>query len=366
MKLYFKCIAILTMAVLLGIDGAHAQEEKSAKEGEIVMRQSELDSLLNKIKFYRQKQREKERAVRMALSKSQYDSIMGKETDEVMRSQSSHRGYMNEERIYNEFARLNNRIDWMILNMAGAGSAPAQAANTRGGQPNVLYFDSDRDDDAQPFSPALMGVGDDTGANTSSKRTVVEEQKGDDSALKDAESKSSDLQNELAEMNEKARVLNKLQETTGSDEYNEELDGLNTRMEELKNELAESERRAEEERERLNSRRMALQALKEENFSIHFANNSTSLSDSDKKALRDLADKVKDNEDVTVVLHGYASKVGNAYYNEQLSYKRANGVRQVLRDAGITPGDIVIMPHGVDEGGNDDSARRVDIEVSAY
>ncbi len=376
MKLYLKYLTVALGAVLFIMDGAFAQEEKDTKSGEIVMHQSELDSLLNKIKRYKQKQRDKERKAQKALSKARYDSIMGY-SGGSQRPETASRGaaypgssYYNDERIFNEFARLNNRIDWMILNMNG-GRAQFRSGNSQGGngQPNVIYFDSDRDDDTPPFSPGMLGLQDqEKGANTATEnqKTIIEKQQPDDRALKEAESKSSDLENRLAEMNEKARVLNKLQETTGSDEYQEELSGLNSEIEELKNELAESKRQAEEERERLASQKNALKALRAQTFSIHFANNSTQLSGADKKAIKDLAEKVKDKEDVTVILHGYASKSGNAYYNEQLSYKRANQVRQVFREAGVQSRDIVIMPHGVDENGDAEAARRVDIELSAY
>lgn len=372
MKLHIKYIVLLMTAILLGVDTIEAQERYNTNESEVVMRQSELDSLLLKIRRYKQAQRAKEREIRKALSSAKYDSILGvASTSNKTKAAAEIPAYtesksdLNDERVYNEFARLNNRIDWMILNMNN-GSTPYRS-NSMGaggnGQPNVIYIDSDNEPNrGQPFPPGMMGLQDDeVGANTA--KNLV-----DDQALNAAEAEANKLQGQINEMNEKIRVLGKLGASSDSDAYDDEISQLNTRLADLKGELEASNKRAEEERakrENLEMTRESLKSLREYDLQVYFANNSTSLGNSDKIALKDLAKMIKGNEKhVTIMLHGFASKSGSAQYNQQISFKRAHAVRHVLRGAGVPAKNIVILPHGIDDSGEAAKARRVEVGLS--
>jgi outer membrane protein OmpA-like peptidoglycan-associated protein len=95
---------------------------------------------------------------------------------------------------------------------------------------------------------------------------------------------------------------------------------------------------------------------------IFFANNSIALSAGDKNAILSLLPIIKENQSL-VVLKGFASKLGNAFYNNQLSYNRANAIKNILVANGVDPGKIIIMYHGADQTLKDSEARRVEIKV---
>ncbi len=95
---------------------------------------------------------------------------------------------------------------------------------------------------------------------------------------------------------------------------------------------------------------------------VFFANNSTTISVQDRRAIADLVPLIQERKnEVLVVLKGYASQVGNAYYNNQLSFKRADAVKQLLISRGVNPGNIMILYHGADSTLKADEARRVEI-----
>ncbi len=97
---------------------------------------------------------------------------------------------------------------------------------------------------------------------------------------------------------------------------------------------------------------------------VFFANNSTTISSSDKRIIQDLIPMIKENQNQTlVVLKGFASVVGNAFYNNQLSYNRADAIKQILVNNGVNPGNIMIIYHGADQTIKADEARRVDITL---
>lgn len=100
--------------------------------------------------------------------------------------------------------------------------------------------------------------------------------------------------------------------------------------------------------------------------SIYFANNSTSISDSDIDALRQLHEQVsKSSSPTKVVLRGFSSTTGNAQYNVRLSSQRADAVKDVLIQLGLPATDIVTLYHGPDDSKRADLARRVEVTLSA-
>lgn len=100
---------------------------------------------------------------------------------------------------------------------------------------------------------------------------------------------------------------------------------------------------------------------------VYFEHNSTLVSVADKKQLESFLPQLKDiNERSLIILQGFASKSGSAYYNNQLSFNRADAVKQILVDAGIHPSQIISMFHGVDNTDSESEARRVDITIQSY
>ena len=73
-----------------------------------------------------------------------------------------------------------------------------------------------------------------------------------------------------------------------------------------------------------------------------------------------IADYMKKNPDVKVTIAGYASKEGNAEYNERLSEARANAVKDMLvKKYGIEASRIEAQGKGIGDMFNENSWNRV-------
>lgn len=114
-------------------------------------------------------------------------------------------------------------------------------------------------------------------------------------------------------------------------------------------------------------RRSALEELlaKYKNFKrqVFFANDSYTISSDDIAYIKDVAKVLKQNPELSVVLEGYASNVGSAEYNNQLSMKRAEAIRKALVDKGISRDRLYSAFFGIDENVPAAKARRVDMTV---
>lgn len=371
MKIQIKYIALILVACFLGMDMMHAQERRS-NESEIVMTQSELDSLLLKIRRYKQRELAKQREYNHAENKRRADEVLAPENRYANQEINKRReaGFMEMERIYNEFARLNNRIDGLILNMHTGNqvaSGTSYVPQSSGSSPNVIYIQPDGSQSQKPFAPGIMGnqMMDDANQPKPTERveTPAQQPKADSG-------EAQKLQDEIAQLSERVRVLDKLGETTNSKEYDGEISELTARIEGLKSDLDESRKKAEEEkakREESEKERAAkIKEMKDLGLTVYFANNSKNLSNSDRISLEKLAESLQHYKgQYTLLLHGFASKSGSAAYNNKISFERAEAVKNTLRQHGVDAKDIVIYPHGIDESGNAEQARRVEVSIKA-
>lgn len=378
MKLHYKYFSLLLLCCFLGNDLIYAQQKNSA-QGEIVMKQSELDSLLLKIVRHKKEQMAKQRADRNVAGSRSIDPTLQPERTTMSASMGQPQqdvGSYNEERIYNEFARLNNRLDGLILNMGGSGAGvssvpPRQTFSTPGGgEPNVIYMQPGSQNQQPTLAPGFgMNATQTTPKEGKSDKVIISSGDGDKQSDEQAKlnMENAKLQNEISQLTEKVRVLGKLEEVTESDEYSAEISELNGKIAELRSNLDQSNKAAASERESRAKSQHELDALKdlrEYSMKVYFANNSTTLGSSDKMALVDLADIIKNHEkNLTVMLHGFASKSGSASYNNKISFERAEAVKNALRGLGIRARNIVSLPHGVDDSGDADQARRVEISL---
>lgn len=81
---------------------------------------------------------------------------------------------------------------------------------------------------------------------------------------------------------------------------------------------------------------------------VRFRINSARVSANDKITLYDVAQMMKENEDVKIVVKGYADKnTGSENYNQKLSERRANAVKDVLVGYGIDESRIETQAVGV-------------------
>lgn len=97
---------------------------------------------------------------------------------------------------------------------------------------------------------------------------------------------------------------------------------------------------------------------------VFFDNNSSTLNANHRRILQEVGDELYDRRDYRVVLTGYASKSGNAEYNQQLSARRAKAVSDGLVAVGISADRIRIIPGGIDyQPASPAAARRVEVKA---
>lgn len=96
---------------------------------------------------------------------------------------------------------------------------------------------------------------------------------------------------------------------------------------------------------------------------IYFNNNATEVPISFLPIIDQVADILKQNSRLTVILEGYASSNGKPTYNTLLSMKRANQVAQLLQMKGISPNRIISGFKGEDNAVPDTFARRVELSL---
>lgn len=97
-------------------------------------------------------------------------------------------------------------------------------------------------------------------------------------------------------------------------------------------------------------------------LTVFFEHDKATLNAQEIEQLEALAPKIQAYQaDILVVLRGFASQVGNAYYNNQLSFKRADAVKAVLIRQGVDPKNIMTLFHGEDPTQDAAQARRVEV-----
>ena len=96
---------------------------------------------------------------------------------------------------------------------------------------------------------------------------------------------------------------------------------------------------------------------------IYFANNAYVPLPHDTDAIDQIVTMLHNNPELSILLEGYASNVGSAEYNNQLSMKRSESVAHLLQKQGIALQRILTAFRGIDDSVDKEKARRVDISV---
>ena len=96
---------------------------------------------------------------------------------------------------------------------------------------------------------------------------------------------------------------------------------------------------------------------------IYFANNAYVPLPHDTNAIDQIVTMLRNNPELSILLEGYASNVGTAAYNNQLSMKRSESVARLLQKQGIALQRILTAFRGIDDSVDKEKARRVDISV---
>jgi len=86
--------------------------------------------------------------------------------------------------------------------------------------------------------------------------------------------------------------------------------------------------------------------ISKENSIILFQANSHVLNETDKSSISSLAEELKKYSKLSIVLEGHASSDGSESYNQSLSVKRANSVKNLLVNFGIKASQIKVIGYG--------------------
>ena len=95
---------------------------------------------------------------------------------------------------------------------------------------------------------------------------------------------------------------------------------------------------------------------------VFFANDVSDVSPRYFEEVKSAATVLRRNPQLAVVLKGYASSVGSARYNYELSMRRNEAVKRMLIDYGVFPDQISSVFYGEDKTSSASEARRVDIK----
>lgn len=95
---------------------------------------------------------------------------------------------------------------------------------------------------------------------------------------------------------------------------------------------------------------------------VFFGNDASDVSPLYFEEVKSAATVLRRNPQLAVVLKGYASAVGSARYNYELSMRRNEAVKRMLIDYGVFPDQITSVFYGEDKTSSASEARRVDIK----
>lgn len=345
MNVTYKYMLLLTACLGFGFLCTAQNQRAKAGESEIVMTKAELDSFLTKIADRKRAQIAKRKS-ELTVNQQFNDALAPKE-----KNQNS------DERMYREFDRINQRIDMLMMNSGNRANtyvAPPMQAPVQPQPPAIIYQQQPQLQlQALPQVPQQPA--------RSYRDTVTE-------ALSPVQAASDEtllLQRRVNSLNEEVRVLTLLSNNKKSGEYDEEINGLKAKIEQLNTEVKRKNQSIHENSVVfIKSNDSLKKGLANYRQDIFYANNSTAISNADKVKLEEVVAIVKKNSPrVTVMVQGYASKKGNARANSQLSFNRAEAVKQFLLSNGLRARNIVTMYHGVDEGTNEAHARRTEVSL---
>lgn len=363
MKLPLKYISILG---LLSIGSGEMVMAQVQQNSEVVMTKAELESFLANIANHKREQ--------MAKRKSAY--LLNAQFQEALNAtQQSPAPTATDERVYRELERINNRIDQLMLS-GGVGTRSIISGSVMPQQPATIVYQQERSAPGtstfvplshqttrdHPFVNQRNNSGNANGTTT----TIIKENTTTPAPIENAETRR--LQGQINVLTEEIRVLSKLGTATSSKDYDDEIATLKNRINELNEEVAKKNvpiatpATVVEEKSNPN-----LKELSNYQQKIFFANNSVALSSNDKANLAQLAKIVQQNDPaVTVVIRGFASNSGSAQYNNKISFNRAEAVKKVLMQNGLSVKHILTMHHGIDNSSSAADARRVEVTLMVH
>ncbi len=335
---------VLFLAILSITSVSFAQQNgDETTESVIVLTKARLDSLLTDIANSKRAllaQREQERLANLKLE-SQISAMPDSQkqlSSQTAPDQEEPRNAVgNDGRIYQELDRMDQRIDRLMMELS-------QTSSQTTGRPPTVVYEQGRSGAPNRSQP------------TENDRARVQDALS--AEIKNLQDKIETLQTEIINL-----------EQTPDTAKRDEISSLKERLKTLTAELEEANRVIEYGKQqgitnRTYGNNSLVAILKNYRQIIYFDHNSANLDSGVKPLLLQLAQMIKrSDENVVVLIQGYASKTGSALYNYKLSQKRANAVKDVLTNYGISAGNIEIIGHGVSKSNDVPAARRAEISL---
>lgn len=319
LQILLFCIGILASGKL------YAQSEKNDDKSTIVMTKSELNSFLITIADARRAELKKRNA-----RNAQQDLVdLRTKYQQQNRTQQYGSENVSNQDILRELRYLNQRIDNL--------------------SPNNNAFPSNNRDNSTVIMPSNSGNNPVYTPNDRSSMTVISTNNKKIAALqftidslKNADSgKGADIQ--------KTKFSDSLTMMKGR------ISDVRREMQNLELKLKASEKLTKKEDSDENKTYFKQQ--------VYFDNNSQKLGEEYLKYVQDLTQILIKFPDAKVMLEGWASPLGTAVHNKQLSMRRTESVERAFTNNGIDNKRIISAFRGEDKTSSAQHARRVDMSI---
>ncbi|MCL6461224.1 MAG: OmpA family protein [Flavobacterium micromati] len=299
-----------------------AQSEKSPSKSKIVMTKSELNSFLSTVADARRSQL-KERENNQ--NKSNLSELR---SNYQQRYPAENYGQYNitNEQLLREIRYLNQRIDNL--------------------SPGDSRFPSMARDNSTIIMPGNAAANPMFNPNGSNATTVIPSNNN----------KIRELQQQIDSLKAAENVRNNIKDNSS---LADTLKNVNSRLNDVRRQMDSLE-------SKMNSKSKGATSDKNRTYfrqQVYFANNSESLETEYLKYVQDLTQILIKYPEAKILLEGWASPVGSANYNKQLSMRRAESVEKAFINNKIQASRILTSFKGEDRKSTAEQARRVEMSI---
>ena len=316
---------LLSVCVLFSVS-LFAQSEKAAEKSTIVMTKEELKSFLTTVADARRAQLQSRESKQI---KKDLADLKLKYQEQSRISTSGYDNVSNQQ-ILNELRYLNQRID-----------------NPRGAN-NYGYPSSARDN-----STIIMP------GNSVSNPGLPLTDRNSTTLIPSNRKKVDELQRKIDSI--KYADANRINDGT-QQSFGDSLNMMKGRLSAVRRHMDSLESKMNA----ANKEPNPVKAAEEKSYfkqQVYFDNNSETLRGEYYKYIQDLTQILITYPEAKVMLEGWASPVGKATYNKQLSMRRAEAVQKAFANNRIDPSRILTAFKGEDKSGSAQHARRVDMSI---
>ncbi|TXD85600.1 OmpA family protein [Subsaximicrobium wynnwilliamsii] len=321
---------VLSVGMLFSV-GLFAQSEKSSEEkisdeSIIVMTKSELNSFLSTIAEARRSQLQERESRRvkedLAELRLKYQERPGMQTG----------GYntISNQQILRELQYLNQRID----NLSSYNNKMPSMNRDN----STIIMPSN----AAPSQPYPLNDRSSTTVIPTSNNKKIKQLEAQIDSLKLAEANKANLQRENSFVDSLTMMKDRIK-------------NVRRQMDSLDRKIIDAEKFAKPEKTTEDKSYFKQQ--------IYFDNNSETLRGDYFPYIQEMTQILIKYPETKVMLEGWASTVGKADYNKQLSMRRAEAVEKALLNNRIDASRIITSFRGEDKVSSDQYARRVDMSI---